>query len=167
MTSQYLPETINPEAKAGWCQGRGFGATGSTDTAVLSFDTTTLSSANDFTLTSNAVNGLTVECLKPGTYFAMFTAAIAAGNYAIGISLGGTNAPYTTTPAAFGGDDGLIALSVSVTADASVAPCSVAFYLSPDQLDGAQNIVRFMGTTGGTFVDAHTAFRIDRVSSAY
>lgn len=167
MTSQYLPETINPEGKSGWAQGRGANGYGSTDTAVLRWDATTSSGANDFTLTDTAAAGLVVTCLKPGTYIVMLTSSEAAGGYAIGISLGGTNAPFNTTPAAFGGDDGIIALADNVTADASAITCSVSFYLEPAAIDGTQNLVRFMAEVGGSPVDAHTAFRIDRVSSAF
>lgn len=167
MTSQYLPETINPEGKAGWAQGRGGNGQGGTDTAVVRFDTTTSSSANDFTLTDAAATGLVVTCLKPGTYSVMFTTSQAAGDVSIGISLGGTNAPFNTTPAAFGGNDGIIAFADNVTADASVPTCAATFYLGADQIDGTQNLVRFMAEVGITMVDAHTAFRIARVSSSF
>lgn len=167
MTSQYFHEDINHSPSQASVTSRTLNATqqGTTDTAVLRFDSITTTTANDFTTTTTAAAGTTVTILKPGVYIATLIQSINAANTAIAISLGGINPPFTTTPAAIGGDDGIIALKVSVANDASVMNIMTSFRIAPAQIDGTQNVVRFLGNVGGVFVTTTALMRIDRATA--
>lgn len=168
MTRQYATEDINYGPSPAFVSSSTLNGTqqGGTDTAVFRFDSITTTTANDFTVATTAPAGTTITILKPGTYIATLSASVAAANTAIGISLGGTAAPFTTTPAAIGGNDGIIALKVSAANDASVLNVCTSFDISLANLDGTANVVRFMGIVGGAFVATTVNMRLDRVGVA-
>ena len=169
MTSQYPTEDINygPDDASVTTQTLS-GATqqGTTDTAVLRYDTITTSSADHFTTTTIAADGTTITILQPGIYVASMTLAIAAAACSIGISLGATGAPFDTTPVATGTVDGMIALESNIVADASIQSCMATFRIGSDDIDGTANVVRFMATVGGAFVTTQVAMRIDRATAS-
>lgn len=169
MTRQYATEDINYSPSSAFVTSRTLNATqqGATDTAVLRFNTITTRTADDFTVTTTAANGTTIAIIKPGVYIATLVQSINAANTAIGISVGGTNAPFTTTPAAIGGDDGIVALKVSVANDASVLNVCTSIHITDaDIAGGVANVVRFMGNVGGTFVATTALMRIERATAA-
>jgi hypothetical protein len=170
MTSQYHDQDINYSSDDASVFSSTLGGTqqGTTDTAVLNYVTITSSSAAHFTVTTAAAataTGTEVVILQPGAYFASMSLAIAASACAIGISLGATAAPFTTTPVAIGTVDGMLVLASNTVADASVQQCGVTFNIAPDDIDGTANVVRFMGTVGAGFVTTQVAMRIDRLTA--
>lgn len=169
MPRQYSTEDINYSPAAAFVTSRTLAAVqqGTTDTAVLNFVSITTTTANDFTVTTTAANGTTIAIIKPGVYIATLIQSINAANTAIGISVGGINAPFTTTPAAIGGDDGIIALKVSVANDASVLNICTSFHITDaDIAGGVANVVRFMGNVGGAFVTTTASMRVERATAA-
>lgn len=168
MTRQYATEDINYSPASAFVFSRTLNATqqGATDTAVFRFDLLTVRTTNDFTVATTAAAGTTITIIKPGTYIATLIQSINGANTAIGISLGGTNAPFTTTPAAIGGDDGIIALKVSVANDASVLNVCTSFRISEANINGTANVLRFMGNAGGVFVATTVTAQVQRVGAA-
>lgn len=167
MTSQYFNQDINYGPDDASVVSRTLGGTqqGTTDTAVLNFTGITTSSVAHFTTATTAVAGTTITILQPGVYVASMNLAIAAAACAIGISLGGTAAPFTTTPVAIGTVDGLIAMGSDVAATAAIQMCSVTFRLAPVDIDATANVLRFMATVGGAFVATQAAMRLDRATA--
>ncbi len=168
MTAQYFNEDINygpDDASVSSILLSVVTQQGTTDTAVLRYDPVTTSSAAHFTTATTAAAGTTIAIIQPGIYIASMNLAIAAGACSIGISLGGTAPPFTTTPVATGTVDGVLAIESNLTVDASVQSCSVTFRIGNDDIDGTANVVRFMATVGGAFVVTQVAMRIDRATA--
>ncbi len=170
MTNQYPSESINygPDPASVFSNTIGGTEQGTTDTAVLNYVTITNSSVAHFTVTTAAAattTGTVITILQPGVYAASMSLAIAAGACAIGISLGATAAPFTTTPVAIGTVDGLLVMQTNTVADASVQSCAVTFRIDPVDIDATVNVLRFMATVGGTFVTTQVAMRVDRLTA--
>jgi hypothetical protein len=170
MTNQYFNQDINYGPDDAFVSSRTLGGTqqGTTDTAVLNFITITSSSTAHFTVSAQAAataSGTEITILQPGVYIASMNAADAGATCSIGISLGATAAPFTTTPVAIGTVDGLIALCADVAAADAIQMCSVTFRIAPADIDGTANILRFMGTVGAGFVTTQASMRIDRATA--
>lgn len=164
MTAQYGPEDINYGSEAAFVECTTLNATeqGAVDTTVLRMDNVTNSSANAYTVTTTANEGTTVTVLQPGVYVATLITSV-NGAHAAAISLGGTAPPFNTDPAAMGGNDGIISLADNVTANQSVLCQSISFRLTPAQIDGTQNVLRFLSDAGLTFIDTQFKMRVDRI----
>ncbi len=171
MTSQYFNQDVNSAPDLASVVSIALGGTqqGTTDTAVLNFITITTSSVDHFTVTTAAAataTGTVITILQPGVYVASMNLAVAAGVCDIGISLGGTAAPFTTTPIAIGTVDGLIMLGTDAASTASIQMLSATFRIAPADIDGTVNVLRFMATVGGAFVATQASMRIDRATAS-
>lgn len=171
MTDQYFHDSINGGPDPAFVistalnAGDQQGSDANNDT-VFFFDPIIVSSVDHFTVTSTAALGTTILIRQPGAYVAQMTGTIDAAASTLAISLSGTANNFGATPAAIGGNAGVIALSSSLAADASIVEVMTSFHLDPDQLDGTTNVLRFLGTVSGVWVANSISMRLFRVTAS-
>lgn len=170
MTDQYFSDSINAGPDPSFVISTALNAgdqqgSDANNDAVFFFDPVTVSSTSHFTVTSTAALGTTIAILQPGAYVAQMTATIAAAASSLAISLSGVANNFGATPAAMGGNAGVIALSSSLAADASIVEVATSFRINPGNIDGTNNIVRFLGDANGVWVANSISMRLFRVTA--
>lgn len=171
MTDQYFHDSINGGPDPAFVISTALNAgdqqgSDANNDAVFFFDPVTVSSVDHFTVASTAVLGTTITILQPGSYVAQMTGTINAAASSLAVSLGGVANNFGATPAAMGGNAGVIALSTSLAADASIVEVAVSFHIDPDDLDGTANVVRFLGDQSGVWVANSISMRLFRVTAS-
>lgn len=171
MTDQYFSDSINAGPDPAFVLSTALNAgdqqgSDANNDAVFFFDPVTVSSVDHFTVTSTAALGTTITILQPGSYVAYMTGTINAAATSLAISLAGTANNFGATPAAIGGNAGVIALSSSLAADASIVEVATSFHLNPENLNGTLNVVRFLGDANGVWVANSISMRIFRVTAS-